>query len=79
MVFLDKWSLFGGYLFYIIRKGLLKCGLYLQGGLYSEVAFNTGLTVCTNVLSLEQDNFTPDTLKNSIMFHTGWSLFRDGL
>ena len=32
-------------LFYFIKEGLLKCGLYLQGGLYSEVAFNTGLTV----------------------------------
>ena len=28
------------------KEGLLKCGLYSQGGLYSEVAFNTGLTVC---------------------------------
>ena len=32
-------------LFYFIKEGLLKSGLYLQGGLYSEVAFNTGLTV----------------------------------
>ena len=30
---------------YLINKGLLKCGLYLQGGLYSEVVFNTGLTI----------------------------------
>ena len=32
-------------MFYVIKEGLLKCGLYLQGGLYSEVAFNTGWTV----------------------------------
>ena len=32
-------------LFYFIKEGVLKCGLYLQGGLYSEVAFNTGLIV----------------------------------
>ena len=45
MVFIDKQSLFGGYFFYFIKKGVLKCGLYLQGGLYLEMAFNTGLTV----------------------------------
>ena len=32
-------------LFYLIKKGLQKCGLYLPGDLYSEVAFNTDLTV----------------------------------
>ena len=32
-------------LFYLINEGLFKCGLYLQGGLYSEVVFHTGLTV----------------------------------
>ena len=32
-------------LFYLIKKGLLKCGLYLQDGSYLEVALNTGLTV----------------------------------
>ena len=41
MVFIDKWSLFEAY----IGIGLLKCSLYLQGGLYLEVAFNTDLTV----------------------------------
>ena len=30
-------------LFDLIKKGLQKFGLYLQGSLYSEVAFNTGL------------------------------------
>ena len=33
---------------YFIKEGLFKCGLYLQGGLYLEVAFNTGLTVFLN-------------------------------
>ena len=32
-------------MFYFIKEGLLKCGLYLQGCLYSEVAFHTVLTV----------------------------------
>ena len=32
-------------LFYFNKKGLLKCGLYLQDGRYSEVAFNIGLTL----------------------------------
>ena len=32
MVFIDKWPLFGGYIV-LFNKGLLKCGLYLQGGL----------------------------------------------
>ena len=32
-------------LFNFNRENLLKCGLYLQGGLYSEVVFNKGLTV----------------------------------
>ena len=45
MVFLDKWSLFGGYFGLFIKEGTLKCGLYLQGGLYCEETFNTGLTV----------------------------------
>ena len=45
MVFIDKWSLFGGYFFYFNKEGLLQCGLYLQGGLYSEVTLNTGWTV----------------------------------
>ena len=46
MVFVDKWSLFGGYFALFIKEGLLIYDLYLQGGLYSEVVFNTGLTVC---------------------------------
>ena len=37
------WSLL---LFYFIKEGLFKCGFYyLQGGLYSEVVFNTSLTL----------------------------------
>ena len=39
MVFKDKWSLFGGYFVLFIKAGLLKCCLYLHGGLYSEVVF----------------------------------------
>ena len=31
--------------FYFIKETILKCDLYLQDGLYSEVAFNTGLSV----------------------------------
>ena len=31
-------------LFCLLNKGFLKCGLWLQGGLCSEVVFNTGLT-----------------------------------
>ena len=45
MVFIDKWPLFGGYLFYLIKERLLKCGLYLQGDIYSQVAFNKGLSL----------------------------------
>ena len=33
------------FLFYFIKEALLKYCLYLQGGLYPEVVFNTGLTV----------------------------------
>ena len=32
-------------LFYLIKEGLQKCSLYLQGVIYLEVTFNTGLTV----------------------------------
>ena len=32
-------------MFYLIKEMLQKCGLYLQGGLYLEVAFITGMTV----------------------------------
>ena len=31
--------------FYFINEGLFNSGLYLEGGVYSEVAFNIGLTV----------------------------------
>ena len=44
MAFVNKWSLSGGY-FVLFH---LKCDLYLQGGLYSEVVFNTGLNVSEN-------------------------------
>ena len=33
------------YVFVLFYQERLICDLYLQGGLYSEVAFNTGLTV----------------------------------
>ena len=40
IVFIDKWSLFGGFFDLLnIKEGLLNCGLYLQGGLYSNVCF----------------------------------------
>ena len=45
MVFVDELPLFGVTLFYLIKEGLLKYSLYLQGGLYLDVAFNTGLIV----------------------------------
>ena len=38
MVFIGKWSLFGGMFVYLINKRLLKCGLCLQGGLNSKVS-----------------------------------------
>ena len=41
MVFIDKWSLFGGF-FVLFNEG---CDHYLQDGLFWEVLFNTGLTV----------------------------------
>ena len=31
-VFLDKWSLFRGYFQFVLKEGLFKSGLYLQGG-----------------------------------------------
>ena len=47
MVFIDKWSLFGSY-FVIFNQGkVTEVWPLLQGGLYSEVAFNIGLTVIT--------------------------------
>ena len=45
MVFIDKWSLFGGYFVYYFEEWLLKWDLYLQGCLYSDMPFHTGLTV----------------------------------
>ena len=44
MVFINQWSLIGDYIV-LFNQGLMKCGLYLQGGLCSDVAFNTCLTV----------------------------------
>ena len=44
-VFIDKWSLFGGYIVLFNQGRVTKCGLYLCGGVYSEVAFDTGLIV----------------------------------
>ena len=57
MTFIDKWPLFGGY-FVLLNEMLSNYGLYLQGGLYSEVVFNTGLTVykVTVIVSYHQSN-----------------------
>jgi hypothetical protein len=44
-VFLDKWSYLEINLFYIINGGLSKNDLYLQGGIYLEVVFNTGFWI----------------------------------
>ena len=44
MIYIDKCLHLEVILYYFIKEWLLKCGLNLQGGLYSEVAFNTGLT-----------------------------------
>ena len=40
------YSLHGLYLGITFLRKIIMYGLYLQGGLYSEAAFNTGLTVC---------------------------------
>ena len=45
MAFIDKWSYMEVILFYFFKEWLLKCGFYLEGGLYSEVTLSTGLTV----------------------------------
>ena len=45
MAFTDKWPLFGGYFVLFYQGQIIEGGVYLDGGLYSEVAFNTGLTV----------------------------------
>ena len=51
MVFNNKWSLFR---VTVIKsmKSCLSMAFYLQGGLYSEVVSNTGLTVMINKLYL---------------------------
>ena len=38
-------------LFYFIKEGLLKCGLYLQGGLYTEVDIEYGNVGCITSLN----------------------------
>ena len=49
MVFLEKWTLFGGY-FVLFYKGMVtEVWPLFTGGLYSEVTFNTGLTVFINI------------------------------
>ena len=48
MVFIDKWSLFGGYFVLSYQDRVIEVWpyyYYLQGCLYLEVTFNTGLTV----------------------------------
>ena len=45
MVFINKWPLFGCYFVLFYQGRVIECGLYLQGCLYTVVAFNTGLTV----------------------------------
>ena len=35
MAVIDKWSLFGGFVIFLISEGLSECELYLQDGLYS--------------------------------------------
>ena len=53
-------------LFCFIKEVILKCGLYLQGGLYSEVAFNTVLTVTTIASYL---NYTKNVFKVILYDH----------
>jgi hypothetical protein len=51
VVFINKWSLFGGHLiFHFINEGLSKGSLYVQGYLYSEVVFNTDSIVIFQIL-----------------------------
>ena len=46
MVFIDKWSLFGGYFVLFYQGRIIEVwSLYTGWPLYSAVAFNTGLTV----------------------------------
>ena len=45
MVFIDKWSLFGGYFVLFYQGRVVAVWPLFTGGLYSEVAFNTGWTV----------------------------------
>ena len=48
MISIDKRPLFGGYIVLFNQISVTKCDRSLFcGGLYSEVAFNTGLTVYT--------------------------------
>ena len=47
-------------------KGLLKCRLCLQCGLYSEVVFNTGLTV---IYILSTTTVFDELMKSLILLH----------
>ena len=48
MAVIDKWYLFWGY-FILLNECLSNYDLYLQGGLYSQVVFDTGVTVISLV------------------------------
>ena len=58
MVFIDKLSLFGGCFIFFIKKELLKCGLQLQSGLYTEVALNTGLIVIIKIVPMYEEDWS---------------------
>ena len=45
MVFIDKYSLYRGYIVLFNQEKVTEVWPLFKGGLCSEVAFNTGLTV----------------------------------
>ena len=49
MVFIDKWSLFGGNIVLFNQGKVTEVYLYIQDGLYLDVVFNTDLTVFRNL------------------------------
>ena len=55
-------------MFNLIKEATIneKLFFYLQGGLYSEVVFNTGLTVCDLAISKNQMNRIQHMKENDI-------------
>ena len=67
MVFVDMWSLFGGYFVLFCQESVIEVGLFLQDGCYSEMALTTSFTVYNNYITI-YTQYTVCNISSTILF-----------